>query len=371
MSWKKKTTIFICLSILSCLLGSSLALAQASSFKISPVRVEDIVEPGDMIERSIKVTNASAEPATLYPYLRDFVASGESGRPELKPAGSEIYGASQWINIPQQGIELEAGEEKEISFLIEVPQEAGPGGYYGAVMFGSLPPDFKLGPGQEERGAAITIGQQTGALVLLKVLGDIQEEAVIREFSTDNDLYKTPFSVKFLTRVENRGNVHIKPYGNIKITNILGDEVAVLTVNEGGSNVLADSIRRFENSWSDNLAFGKYTASLVLSFGTFASEGGQGRQTLSAQNSFWIIPWNIVIPVLLGIVFVTSLFLLFLQTYKNKAVEKALQKAGVGEVRYIKKYEGPSPVLRLALLVILVVGIILLVGGVVFFLFFA
>ncbi len=353
------------------LLFSASSPVWAQAVKVNPIRVEETVNPGDIIESSIKVTNVTGDAVTLYAYLRDFKAGGETGQPELVPAGSEIYGSGAWINITQDGIDFAAGETKEIPFTVKVPGDTGPGGYYGAVLFGSIPPKNRFPGQEEERGVAIAVSQQTGSLVLLKVMGDIVEKAVIREFSTDKNIYSTPFEINFLTRIFNMGNVHIKPYGVIEITNMMGDKVTTLQMNEGGANVLPDSIRRFENSWQGKLGFGQYKASLVVNFGTFASEGGAGRQTIYTQKTFWIMPWQIIIPSLLTFIFIGVLLLFFVRAYKNKAVEKVLTKAGIGKVRYVQKYEGPSPALHLALIAVLVIGAAILLGALIFFLFFA
>ena len=99
------------------------------------------------------------------------------------------------------------------------------------------------------------IAHKTGVLLLFQVSGDIVEKAVIKEFSTDKEFYSTPFTVNFLTRVENLSNVHIKPRGTIVISNMLGKETSIIRVNEKGSNILPNSIRRFESSWQNNFGF--------------------------------------------------------------------------------------------------------------------
>ena len=47
-------------------------------------------------------------------------------------------------------------------------------------------------------------------------------------------------------RFENKGNVHVKPVGQIEIRDIFGNKVETLAVNEEKGNVLPLSIRRFQ-----------------------------------------------------------------------------------------------------------------------------
>ena len=254
------------------------AFAQSSvGIKISPVKIEEMVEPGEVFKSQIEVTNEANEKRTFYVYLRDFKSEGEGGMAKLVVPGTEEgYYLASWINIGNEGIELEPRQKEVVKFTVNVPENVGPGGYFGAIILGTEPP--QIHQQNENKGAGMAIAQQTASLLLLRVKGDVLEEAHIREFNTDKDFYNTPFLVDFLIRIENTGNVHIKPHGAISIKNMFGKEVRVLKINEKGGNILPHSTRRFsENIWEDKRAFGKYTASLGITYGVSADKGGQGK----------------------------------------------------------------------------------------------
>ena len=367
---KKYFLIIFLLFIAGFFIFSSPVQAQPIGIKISPVRIEDLVDPGQIFNETIKVKNDSSIAKTLFVYLRDFKAEGESGQPKLIAPGAESGNyLAAWINITNKGIEFGPNEEKEIEFSINVPANAGPGGYYGAILFGTQPPRIHVDG--EDKGAGMAIGQQTGCLLLLRVKGDVLEEARVREFTADKSIYGTPFGVNFLLRIENVGNVHIKPYGNIAITNMFGKEVGNIKVNEGGSNVLPNSIRRYEENWSGKNGFGRYKASCALTYGTKIDLGGQGMQSLFSEKSFWIIPWNIIIPILFGLIITLALFILLLRLYRNKAIKKALEQAGIRRTRYVKKYQGPSPAMHFSLILLAVFIILFLFIGSIYLIFFA
>lgn len=364
MNFKKFLFFFVIVCFLA--ISSSSCFAQ-TGIKASPLRIEELVEPGQVLTRIVKITNISDSQKIFYAYLMDFKARGEGGEAVLVPAGAEEGPfLAGWIDAPKEGIIFDPGEEKQIPITFRVPEETGPGGYYGAIVFGPQAP--RIDP---EEGAIVALTHQVGILALFHVLGDVVEEARIREFATDKNFYGTPFEVKFLTRVENLSNVHIKPVGVIEIKNIFNKQVAAVPVNQTGANVLPESIRRFENSWQDDFGFGRYTAFLVLNFGTPAHQGGMGVKTVFSQRSFWVIPWKIVTPIFLGLIFFIALFILFLKIYKGKAIKKALQEAGLGQVKYIRKYQGPSPILYFGLIIAIILLLLILIGGAVFFLFFA
>jgi uncharacterized membrane protein len=347
-----------------------LAKAQSIGIKISPIRYEELVEPGALLNRVLTVENQSNTPKTLYAYLRDFRAEGEGGQPKLIAPGTEMgYFLASWIRISGEGIEFAPGEARDISFQIQVPADAGPGGYYGAILFGTEPPRLKLAG--EDKGAGMAVSQQTGSLVLLQVKGEVKEEARIREFVTDKSLYSTPFNIEFLTRVENLGNVHVKPIGTISIINMFDKEIGSIRVNDGGANVLPNSIRKFTENWQGESGFGRYTATIGLSYGTSANLGGQGKQTLYTETTFWIVPWRIIIPTVLILIILLSLTILFLKLYKNRAVRRAMEQAGYGRVRMVKKYQGPSPIIYISVVLLVVLIVLFLIISLIYFFLFA
>lgn len=304
--------------------------------QIIPSLVDDLVEPGETIKRVIKVTNLSTDPATMEAILLDFKPAGEEGKVQLIESNSE-EGAymSSWIDIAEEPIEFAPGEEKSIPYTVTVPENASPGGHYGAISFGTKA--SKARPGDAEKGAAISVSQQAVSLLFMQVAGDLVEKALVKEFSTSKGLYNTPFEVDFLTRVENLGNNHVSPNGMIEITNMFGKDVASIKVNDKNSNVIPSSVRLFTNKWKGDMGFGKYEATLSLSYGTLVSRGGQGMKTLSVKRYFWIFPIKLML-IAGGILAALILVLvLFLKGYKKKAVARAMKQMGVREKYSLKK----------------------------------
>ncbi len=326
---KRIITTLVVIFIFFCLTN---VYAQPSiGIKISPARIEHIVNPGDIIEKSLVVTNLSDEKKTLYLYIRDFIAEGESGTPKLILPGSE-EGAflSSWVKTDATEYQFEPKQERTINFRIEVPKEAGPGGYYGAVVFANLPPKADIN--SPDKGAMVSVEQQVASLLLFTVRGDIDERMRIKDFSVEKSFYNTPFDIKFSTRTENLGNVHIKPQGLIEVKNMFGEKKGLILVNEAGSNVLPKSIRKFDGQWSGKMGFGKYTASLVFSYGLPVESGGVGKKSTQAESvSFWILPLKLVVYILVGAVLLFALLLIGLKVVKRRAVRKLMEDMGINE----------------------------------------
>jgi len=322
------------LVVLVLLLFASFGFVEASGIRITPHRIEKNVDPGDVVEAYVSVTNTYTSPQEFYSYLGDFGPRGEAGDIILYPAGTrdEISIAS-WVDISPGPFHMQPGERKDIRVNFRVPDDIGPGGYYGAIIFGPEPP--KADP--VEGGAVVTMAHQAGVLALLNVTGGATEDARVREFSVDKNFYSTPFDVNFRVRIENLGNIHIKPAGNIRIDNMLGERVDSVKVNYQGGNILPGGTRRFNSVWRGDLGFGRYTANLVLTFGTPPAEGGLGMRTITATSTFWIFPWDIIIPSLFGLVLFISLLYLGFKFYGRKTLERAMKEAGVKKTSPKKK----------------------------------
>lgn len=364
----KRGFLVACLALFMVLFSNNVAIAQETGLKLSPARFEELVEPGDVLQKKIKITNQSDAPKTLYAYLRDFKAEGEGGSVKLYIPGTEEGSfLASWINIDVNGVEFKPREEKEVSFTIVVPDSAGPGGYYGAILFGPDAP--KLDINSEDKGAGMSIVHQVASLILLQVNGDVNETAQVREFNTNKDFYNTPFDVDFTVRIENNGNVHVKPQGSISVENMFGKEVANVIVNDGGSNVLPGLIRVLNEKWSDDMGFGRYKATLGLTYGTSAKIGGEGKKTLFGEKYFWIIPWGIVGPVLTVFGILVVLLIIFVKFYKNKAIKKAMDRAGIRHVGAKTNNHSSGAQFSLAMFLVFMVLFFILVG--MYFMFFA
>lgn len=367
MNNKLKRLFFLAV-FLSVFFSYNIVFAQTIGIRISPIKIDELVKPGEVINKTIKVTNDSTSAKTFYVYLNDFEADGETGQAKLVPAGTSEYGLSSWLAITNQGLDFTPGETKEVSFSLTVPNDAAPGGYTGAILVGTEAPKVKVE--SEDKGAAISTAQRTACLLLFQIAGKTNEDAYVREFTTDKEFYGTPFDIKFLLRVNNIGNTHIRPQGTISVKNLFGKDVAIIRINEKNSSVLRNSIRKFEESWSGKLAFGKYKAVLGLTYGVNTESGGQGKQTLYGEKSFWIIPWKIIVPGILIIAFLVSLVVFLLKIYKDRAVKKAMAQIGARRVSYSGKYKKVRlENVSLKLLTIIVLS--LLVFLVVYFIFFA
>jgi len=258
---------------------------------VSPPIKEKTVTSGETYSDVIKISNTSAATINVDVNLQDFLAKGEEGGQEFIEAASDnsTYTMAKWITLDKK-MTLKANETKEVNYTITVPKDAEPGGHYGVIFFTVTPEKPQT---SSESGAVLQT--KIGTLFLLTVSGQLQYGAKIAEFKTNKNIFtESKNTIDFLTRFQNLSSVHVKPTGTIEIKNALGTVVETMNVNETGSNVLPDSIRKFTNSWEKKYGFGPYKAAITLNYG----EG----QSISSIVSFWIIPWKETLGILVLII---------------------------------------------------------------------
>ncbi len=284
-------TIFLALILAFGGFLAARAQQPTAGLQVRPAVFEEKADPGQSFSFIFRATNIGNESRQFYAVRQDIKGLLASGEPVFADFGEEtIYGMSDWIEISPEPIIIGAGETKEIPFSVKVPQNASPGTHLAGVFLSSEP-ETRL----KEIGSLI--GYRVGALVNMRISGEILEEGQIREFSVEKAIYYSGRpEVKFASRVENLGNVFIKPRGPIDIINVFGKKVATLRMNDAAAAVFPKDIRRFETVWQkDGLAFGRYQAVMSLLY------GDEQKKTISATVSFWVLPLNVILPICAGL----------------------------------------------------------------------
>lgn len=277
------------------------AALEGEGLTISPPIVEQEISPGETKVNTIRISNPTASLVEAYPRAMDFAAKGETGEPAFSEGQGDVnsYALSSWISFSEPKIAMAPEQVKEFKYTITVPANAEPGGHYGAVFFATEPPK------SDESSSQVSLSTMIGSLVLVKVPGNITERAEVLEFKAAKNIYFSAKSVDIDTRVSNTGNVHVKPLGEIKLTNIFGQSPATLEFNSQRGNVLPESVRKFQNNWHGSiLTVGPIKATLNAAYG----EAGD----LTAVTSFWVIPWWIIV------IFAVVLVFIIFFSFKNK-----------------------------------------------------
>jgi len=284
------TTLAIGLFIQPVIVSAVDANATGQALEIAPPVVSLTADPGQTITTQISLRDISGGDLVVTGEINDFIANGEDGTPKILLNDSEVspYSIKSWIS-PLPELSLKPKQIENLPVTIIVPENAAPGGYYGVVRFTGTPPELK--------GTGVSLTASLGALILLRVNGDVKENITIEEFSVNKDggksgtLFETT-PLQFIERFKNNGNIHEKPVGQITITDMFGKKVAAVNVNLQTYNILPNSIRKFDQPLDSSvignkILFGRYTADLKVAYGT-------DKQVLTQTITFWVIPYTLI-----------------------------------------------------------------------------
>ncbi len=301
-------------------LSISHAQTGAQSISVTPPLFQLSVRPGDIWQSTVRVVNPNEFPLTVYAEVVNFVPEGEGGQGKFMPImnDDEVSATlAEWIDIQDGPYIIPEGQSHEISFIVDVPKDAAPGGHFAAILISTEPPKDELG------SLALVTTQTVASLFFTRIEGDVIESAQIREFSVMDRSIELP-EAEFSLRFENKGNVHIQPRGDIVITNMWGKERGLIPVNHGThfGNVLPTSIRDFRFTWKGERSLtdiGRYKAIATLAYGE------DGVKSVTSTTYFWVIPVKGALVTLLFIIGFVAAITWMIKLY----VRRMLMLAGV------------------------------------------
>lgn len=261
---------------------------QVQAVAISPVKFELAANPGDELRNVLRIYNDTAEPVNVSVLVDNFSPTGEDGQVVIDETSPDTgFSLRSWVSLSEPTFDLEPRTSKVVEFLVKVPLNAEPGGHYGSIL-------ASIAPINAVTGGGVGIAQRVGALLLLDVSGEVTEKMYVAELTAPRFSEYGPVDLSL--RLKNDGSVHLKPRGFIRLTNMFGKDAGTIDIPQ--TNVLPQSIRKFELPWGVKYMYGKYTASLNAIYGS-------SNETLSAVTTFWIIPWKLVTIAVLIFLIVT------------------------------------------------------------------
>lgn len=306
----------------------SISMAEGMTISITPPLIKNNINPGTVWKSAVKVVNNNPEEIKVYMQVSDFESGGGEGTvkflPENNDPEAEKYLLSKWINIESGPITIGGFKSEEIPFIIDVPDDAAPGGYYAAIMVGTKPEERMV------EGSSISVGTMLASLILLNINGDVIEKGRIREFSTDKSFYSIP-DVNFKVVFENMGNVHVQPQGEVRIFNLLNKDVGSISINHNTEfgNVLPGGTREWSYNWKGEESFlnmGRYKAELILGYGQ------EARQTENIYLYFWVLDFKMIAIIVVPFILFFAIVIIFVKI----SIRRAIKNSGL-PVNYTKR----------------------------------
>jgi len=283
-------------------------------FVVGPGKVDLTLSPGETKVVEVMVTNRTGERRIFNITTEDAAGSSDIHTPIVLLGDDHgPYSIKDYLSVPHTSFELDHNQRARIPVTISIPQDAEPGGLYGSVLVDTVAIDAKPG----DTGGTVpqsAIVARIGTLFFITVPGKIAKEGKLINFAT---IPETHFlqggPIKFGLYYENKGPIHLAPYGEIRITNMLGEEVDFVQLEPWF--VLPQSQRLREVSWNREFMFGKYTAT--------AKVNRSYDDVVDVMSfSFWVLPWKIVLAGF-GVVFlIIFIFRAFFRSFEFKRKRK-------------------------------------------------
>ncbi len=279
-------------------------------FVMSPGKVELEIAPGESKTVEISVANRIGKEQTFSIEIEDIRSSNDPKRSvELLGSQTGPYTIKDYIKIPDLEFPLDHAKRAIIPVTISVPPDAEPGGLYGSVLVKTVTKEANNGSDPRTLPSSAIVSR-IGSLFFVSIPGAVERGGILQDFSTRNkQTFFNQGPVNFDVVYENQGSVHLNPYGEIRITNLLGEEVGFVELQPWF--VLPGSVRLREISWDREVLFGRYQAEVQLN---------RGYENIidTAVVSFWVIPWTFVAGGLLSIFLLYFLIRGFFRTFEFK-----------------------------------------------------
>lgn len=302
--------------------NSSTTEGAGDSLKISPLRTDLTLRPGESRKVTVYIQNLNPVAVSLKPINNDFIAgSREDGTPDIILDENESSPTHSLKRFMEQlpDITVGPGERKAVEVAINVPQTADAGGYYGALRFA---------PTLSDGSGSVTVAGSITSLIALTIPGNLKESLSVKEFAIQQNgktstRFSSPKDINMMIRLENKGNIHVAPKGEVFVHK--GDKIVYKTkINDAKPPglVLPSSVRKWEVPLKDMGSFGKYKVTAVVSY-------GGSNETITVEQSIWIIPAFVIIGAIITLIALILLIVtvvMWLRAYKRRILRQARRR---------------------------------------------
>jgi hypothetical protein len=291
-----------------------------SGLSISPTRTELRIERGKSDQVKVSIRNVTKGAIVAKPFVADFESDNETGEPKLLTDQKNHNSASIFNFVKGlSDVPLAPGESKDLTYTVNIPNDATAGAYYGAITYRAVPANQAT---TENGGGEVALTANVASLVLVEVPGEITEKIQITSIKAlANGKGGSVFAhapTKAAITIKNLGNSFAKPFGTVTVTNMSGKQIYSYEINNvtPRSNILPKTGRTFTDDIKNINKPGRYTITANVSFGS-------GGDVISQKSSFWYIPtWLMVILAVLVVGVVGGTYLLYRKQYGSHSAKK-------------------------------------------------
>lgn len=236
-------------------------------------------EPAERIRASVLVQNQTLVDATFTVAVVD-MGDGDGRSFDFVEPGTARRGAGTWIELSDERLQVPAGEQQRVPFTIAIPDDAGAGGHYAALVFTARP---TAPTGQVE------VDYDTSVPVFVTVAGDIERDLRVDVRAPERWRW-TGGDAEWVVELHNAGDVHENVSGRLRLASLLsGASSARLR-----PGILLPGERR-----TQSIRFGLRSAPDVLRAGAVVERDDADAARGSSDRTF-LLPWWLLVAILLA-----------------------------------------------------------------------
>ncbi|MBI4280886.1 hypothetical protein HY628_01675 [Candidatus Uhrbacteria bacterium] len=273
------------------LMGSVLfSPALAKALTVSPPLMEMEVDPGQVIQRSVRVYNETSEPLVIRFEINALAFDEARGVPI--PSLSSEDASAEWLSWMDSvaPITLAPGVWQDVPLTVRAPSTAEPGTKGMLVLLTSLKP---------ESAGMVNILGKTGVAVTVTVSGEVREAGKIVDFrvsgmKTSRTSWFDSQPKQFVAQLQNQGSVSVIPSGTLTVRNWWGRQTLWLALNTPERRLLPGWRRTIEIGKEESGANAFLREWKSFGFGPYRAEitARLGSLVLQKEIRYWVIPWR-------------------------------------------------------------------------------
>ncbi len=217
------------------------------SITLSPTNRKYTIDAGKTINDKMTIVNDGATAYDFTVYARPYsVKDNRYDQPNFTDSTptADLY---KWVRTAQSKYRLEPNASVEVDFSITVPQNAAPGGHYGAIFAEVQPSE------QGQSGNQVLRKKRVGMIIYATVNGDVKlaGEAV----GSDIPFWQLQPPLRTSVQARNDGNTHFADEVKLTVRDVFGN-IKYRAVGE--YQVLPNTTRTIAMEWKDASWLGLY-----------------------------------------------------------------------------------------------------------------
>lgn len=154
-------------------------------------------------------------------------------------AGSFSYSLASFLSLESNRIDLEPGEQHNFTISITNREDISPGGHYAAVV-------ARLQNSEKTADQQTQIAPSVSSMILLRKSGGERYNLSVKDIDWPRYSISFTYPRQITMQLQNEGNVHVIPYGEITVRDIFGRQIKKGNINDSSTYIFPETRRYYK-----------------------------------------------------------------------------------------------------------------------------